>query len=222
MNSMTATLDNKRINVYIEGRRRKTFVGTLESKQDGMKFVFCYTKKYLQADNSIPLGPDIPLSKIKHESVGKLFESFIDRIPSKRNPAYKDYCRQEEISPEETNPIILLGTIGKRGPSSFVFESIYDYSYDIRKNLLHFKNQTGISLQDIATAFSLNYVTVQRIQAGKSKDVNTIRLIRIFLEYPKCLSDQLELTRHKLHHKVVSSIADYAEKDYERDQDGSI
>ena len=49
----------------------------------------------------------------------------MDRIPSKENPAYPDYCKSQGISVNETNPIILLIAIGKRGPSTFIFEPVF-------------------------------------------------------------------------------------------------
>jgi HipA-like protein len=217
MNIMNLTLDNNKIYVYIEGRRRKVFVGILELKNKlskSRKFIFCYDKKYLKSDSSIPLGPDIPLSKIKHESEGKLFPSFKDRIPSKKNPAYEDYCRQEGISINERNPIILLGTIGKRGPSSFVFEAIYNDSYSVKENLSQFRKQTGLSRHDVALAFNLNYVTLNRVEMGTSTDSNILKLIQIYLEYPKCLEEQLILTSRLLHHRAEHALRDYIEKKY--------
>jgi len=213
---MTLVLDKTKLHIYIEGRRRKSFVGILEYKANTKKYIFCYEKKYLRADNSIPLGPDIPLSKIRHEAEGKLFASFKDRIPSRRNPAYVDYCRQEGIEVTEKNPIILLGTIGKRGPSSFIFEAIYYDDFDVRKELQEFRKKTGLSLQDIAYAFNLNYVTVQRIESGKSKDANVMKLIRIYLEYPQCLKDQLKLTSCYLHQQAVQKLMDYIDEKSKR------
>src|SRR6202022_1252354 len=90
------------------------------------RYELTYNKKYAHSKNAIPIGPDLHLFKLHHQSKkGKLFSSFIDRIPEKSNPAYKDYCKAEGISSTEKNPIILLGTIGKRGPSSFIFEPVY-------------------------------------------------------------------------------------------------
>ncbi len=205
------TRENNKLNVFIEGRRRKTYVGVLESKPN-KKFVFCYDKKYLKSETSIPLGPDIPLNKIRHESEGKLFSTFKDRIPSRRNPAYEDYCKQEGISQEEKNPIVLLGTIGKRGPSSFIFESIVIDNYNVQEELKKFKEDTEISIKDIAIVFDINYVTLHKIMKGQSSDSSTSRLIRIYLNYPRCLSDQLKTTSALLHYHVVESVMNYLEK----------
>jgi len=208
---MQTIRDSNKLHIFIEGRRRKAFVGILESKPN-KKFIFCYDKKYLKSESSIPLGPDIPLNKIRHESEGKLFPSFKDRIPSRKNPAYEDYCKQEGISPKEKNPIILLGTIGKRGPSSFIFESLLIDEYDLEKELNKFKEATKISIKDIAIAFDVNYVTLHKIMKGQSSDSSTGKLIRIYLSYPKCLSDQLKVTSSLLHYRIVESIIIYLEK----------
>jgi hypothetical protein len=40
-------------------------------------------------------------------------------LPSRKNPAYEDYCRSQGISKDEDNLSVLLGTIGKRGAFQF-------------------------------------------------------------------------------------------------------
>lgn len=205
---MQATRDENKLDVFIEGRKRKTYVGSLERSSE-QKYTFYYDKKYLKSGNAIPLGPDIPLSKAKHEIKGKLFATFVDRIPSKRNPAYGDYCRQEGISPNEKNPIILLGTIGKRGPSSFVFESVMRNHYLVEEDIKKFKASTGLSFKDIALAFDINYVTLYKITNERSSDSTTTKLIRLYLNYPNCLADQLQFTSKYLHHQAVETIMYY-------------
>lgn len=204
---MTAIRDNNKLKIFLEARKRKIFVGVLEFTNNN--FTFLYDRKYLKSDSSIPLGPDIPLKKVKHTHKKQLFPSFLDRIPSRKNPAYKDYCNQEGISINEENPIILLGTIGKRGPSSFIFELIHHNNFNVQERLSSFRSTTGISLQDTALAFGLNYVTVQRIEKGTSTDSNVLKLIQIYLEYPNCLRDQLQLTSCYLHHKTMKILFEY-------------
>ncbi|MCB1107049.1 MAG: hypothetical protein KDK76_03020, partial [Chlamydiia bacterium] len=51
-----------------------------------------------------------------------LFVPFLERIPSKNNPSYPEYCQSVGISVDEENVFVLLSTIGRRGPSSFIFE----------------------------------------------------------------------------------------------------
>ena len=60
--------DQHKLLVFIEGRKRKEFVGVLNHAPENNSFIFLYEKKYLINKSSIALGPDIPLSKIRHES----------------------------------------------------------------------------------------------------------------------------------------------------------
>ncbi len=208
---MGLSRDKNKLDVYVELRKQKLFVGILQQQDSFPQYVFIYDKRYAHSNRPLALGPDLPVTKIRHESEF-LFESFQDRIPSRKNPAYKDYCQQVGIEVTEQNFIILLGTIGRRGPSSFVFESVLYDDFDVIKKLKDFRQRTGLSLRDISLAFGLNSVTLQRIEAGQSKDRNVIRLIRIYMEHPDCLQFQLRLSARYLHHKVIDTLYDEMER----------
>src|ERR1700692_4174096 len=111
------------VDVFLERRKTHLYVGQLRKEID--HYIFTYNDQYLHSRNIIPLGPEFPLTKKEFKSK-KLFPSLEDRIPSKLNPAYLEYCQLLGIDPKETNLLILLSTIGKRGPSSFVFAPFYN------------------------------------------------------------------------------------------------
>src|SRR5579872_66873 len=118
--------DEYRLKIFHEGRKRRILVGELIYDKKKDRYELIYDKNYADSKKAIPIGPDLNLFKLHHQSKkGELFPSFMDRIPDKSNPAYNDYCKAQGVSPAEKNPIILLGAIGKRGPSSFVFEPVY-------------------------------------------------------------------------------------------------
>jgi HipA-like protein len=215
---MQLVKDQNKLLVYIEGRKRKQFVGLLHYDLKEDNYIFTYEKKYLTNNTSIPLGPDIPLTKVKHESQGKLFPSFIDRIPSKRNPAYEDYCAQQGISPKEKNPIILLGAIGRRGPSSFVFEPEYCDEFNVQKEITIFRKTLNLSLNDLALAFNMNVLTLQRVEKGKTHDPNIYALLKIYLTTPGCFEEILILTGRKLHHETFQKLQNWIEKSYKSKQ----
>ena len=114
------------IRLFLERRSKRLFVGKLERKEK--KYIFSYDKKYLNYKKAIPFGQEFPLTKQYFESQ-EIFPSFQDRIPSKENPAYSDYCKQFGISPEEKDIFILLATIGRKGPSWFMFEPLWEEKY---------------------------------------------------------------------------------------------
>jgi len=84
----------KAILVYLELKTTRELVGKLEYKNK--KYCFSYDKRYLEFKKALPIGPELPLTKLYFESE-ELFPSFIDRIPSKHNPAYADYCAEFSI-----------------------------------------------------------------------------------------------------------------------------
>ncbi len=210
--------DKNRLQVFHEGKKRRIYVGELiyHSKKDYYEFI--YNKKYINYKNAIPLGPELSLFKLHHYSeVGKIFPSFSDRLPSRENLAYEDYCESQGITPNEKNMIILLGTIGKRGPSSFIFEPVYQIEFN-SSDIVNFRNKLKVTQYDLAQAFDINEVTLQRIEKDISRDQNTLKLIQIFLQFPEVALWQLKLTGGRIHKDVLLKLIKYFEsqrKSYE-------
>ena len=110
----------KALDIYLERQKTRHYVGRLSWYNK--KFIFEYNTAYIYSESSIAIGPDLPLKKARHVSL-KLFPSFLDRIPSRQNPAYKEYCQLVGISPLEQNIFVLLSTLGKKSPiTPFVCE----------------------------------------------------------------------------------------------------
>lgn len=205
-------LDDARLYIFHEGRRRM-FVGELTYNKDKCQYKLTYDKNYAHSKNAIPIGPELDLFKTSHLSAkGELFPSLNDRIPSKLNPAYKDYCKSQGISVNEKNPIILLGFIGKRGPSSFVFEPVYRNEFTIN-DILHFREKLQISQYDLAIALGLSEVTLQRIETGRSQDDNTLTRIQIYFEFPDVALWQLKQTGNRVRSDVLAKLVNYFEKE---------
>lgn len=197
------------LNIFHEGRKRRIFVGKLIYKQRAQQYELIYDKDYVYSENAIPLGPELSLFKTHHISEkGKLFPSFNDRIPSKDNPAYSDYCNAQGISPNESNPIVLLGFIGKRGPSSFIFEPVYSSGFNA-EDIKILRNKVGITQHDLAMVLDINRTTLARLETGKSQDSNTLKLIEIFFKFPEVALWQLKQTGAWLNNEVHSKLMKY-------------
>ena len=202
-------LNQNRLHIFHEGRKRRIFVGELIYLEDINQYELIYDKNYLVLKNAIPLSPDLDLFKHRHISEkGKLFPTFIDRIPLKSNPAYKDYCLSQHISIHEQNPIILLGTIGKRGPSSFIFEPVYENEF-AAADIIKTREEIGISQNDLAKAFNLSKETLQKIENGLSKDLNTLKLIEIYFKFPNVGMWQLKQSGNKVHSSALFKLTNY-------------
>ncbi len=166
--------------VYLELRSTRRLVGKLEKIQNG--FSFSYSEKYINYKKAIPLGPEFPLTKKYFESE-RIFPSFWDRIPSKDNPAYAEYCRSFGIDPKEEDVIILLATIGSRGPSSFIFVPDWQDSFS-GKDLKIFRSKLGLTTRDFGACFSVAPSTVTRIENGNISGSEVIKFLEILYKFP--------------------------------------
>lgn len=194
----------KAVLVYLELRSTREFVGRLERKDT--KYCFTYSKKYLDIKKALPVGPELPLTKLYFES-NQLFPSFADRIPSRENPAYPDYCAEFGIDVDENNELILLATIGRRGPSSFIFEPERNSSFT-PQDLKSFRMRLGLSTRDFAECFGISQASIVRIENGKTSGNEVLRLLEIYYLFPNVATYYIKNHAKKLHHKKEEKILD--------------
>jgi HipA-like protein len=192
------------LGVFLERRASKTFVGKLYNQDN--QYAFEYDKTYAYAKNSIPMGPDLPITKRVHKS-DKLFASFADRIPSKKNPAYVEYCQSLGVSPDEKNEIILLSTIGKRGPSSFIFEILEEESFSAT-DYIRFRNDLQLTIRDFAAIFNVGVSTLQKLEKNSNNVKESLKRIEIYSVFPEVALYELNKNGKLIH----SSKKDQVEK----------
>ena len=70
----------------------------------------------------------------------------------------------------------MLGTIGKRGPSNFIFEPVYHGEFEL-SDVIRLREELNITQNDMAKAFDISKTTLQRMEAGVSYDLNTLRYL---------------------------------------------
>src|SRR3990167_71791 len=199
-------LDENRLKIFHEGRARRIEVAELSYDLKKDKYVLTYNERYTKLKNAIALGPTLSLFHLRHYSEkGKMFPIFLDRIPDRQNPAYADYCRSQNISIDEKNPLILLGTIGRRGPSTFIFEAVYTTSFS-PADITQFREQLNITQYDFSSAFDISRATLQRIEAGKSFDLSMLKRIEILLSFSEVALWQLKQTGGYVHRKVLTKL----------------
>jgi HipA-like protein len=168
--------------VYLERRKSRKLVGELTYSFKKHLYVFVYDKAYLRA-NHIPLGPELPLSPKKFTSP-TLFEPFVDRLPSRENPAYRDYCIAENIDVSEQDPFILLTTIGRRGPSSFIFERKKQSPMGAQELKL-FRQELGLTTREFAIGFAIGTKTLISIENGHSGGRDTMKRLELYIRFPE-------------------------------------
>ena|SRR3990167_9282793 len=208
MNSKLKVDPNKLL-IFHELKKRRIYVGELiyDKKKDVYKLF--YNKNYVNSASAIPIGVDLTLFSVVHTSKkGQLFSSFQNRIPEKENPAYVDYCRSKGISVKEKNPIILLGTIGSCGPSSFMFERVYKPDISI-EDVINLRKKIKITQYDLAKALDISKVTLQKIESGESRDVRTIKLLEIYFSFPEVAIWQIHKTGSSVHSAAQQKLLAY-------------
>lgn len=192
------------VDVYLEKRKTRQYVGELSFNPKSKIYTFSYSEKYLSLDQIIPVGPELPLTQKTHQSK-KLFPSFLDRIPSKENPAYRDYCYAMGISVNESNPLILLPSIGKRGPSSLVFEAHYERTFDGRA-LRNFRKDLGLTTREFASCFEITQSALVNIEKGKFSRNEILKRIEIYFLFPEVAIFQFKLHGRGLHIEKQKSV----------------
>ena len=191
------------VDVYREFRKKRKYVGRLTKKRN--MFLFKYDKRYYYGEKALALGPDIPLTSLETKS-SKLFVSFEDRIPSKENPAYKEYCQMTGISPKEKNLFILLSSIGRKGPSCFIFAPVYDGEFQ-GQDLMKFRKGLKLSIREFADLFDFAFATIHRIEKGKSTGKDALKRIRIYHDFPQVALAEIQ----RLGAKINDEAREYVE-----------
>lgn len=193
--------------VYLEKRKTRQFVGELRFDEEKKAFCFSYHRRYLISDNIIPLGPEFPLTKQHFESKD-LFPSLNDRIPSRQNPAYRDYCYAMGITVKEENPIILLATIGKRGPSSFIFEPHYANDFN-GGALKKYRMELNLTAREFADCFDITQAALTRIEQGKATGHEVLKRIELYYKFPEVALYQLQKKGGALHSDKQTKLREY-------------
>jgi len=182
------------IDIYLEKRKTREYVGRLT--HDGSNFIFTYDEAYLYNDRSIPLGPDLPLTT-KTFTSKSLFPSFEDRIPSRKNPAYAEYCKMVGINPAEKNPLILLATLGQKGPSSFIFVPTPQAKIT-NKDIINFRKDLTLTVREFSELFEFSPATIHRIEKNKTSGKDALKRLEIYYHFPEIALYEVRKNGHKI------------------------
>ena len=183
------------IDVFLEKRKTKVYVGQLDFFEGRYRFV--YDDHYLNSKQALSLGPQLSLLHKTHFSQ-TLFPFFEDRIPSRENPAYPDYCNATGIAVNESNPFILLPTIGRRGPSSFIFEPIYLITFT-GADLQTFRKSLHLTLDEFSKVFDVSKASLHNAERGKSSGKEILKRLEIYKNFPAVALDAVRKRGKWLH-----------------------
>lgn len=168
------------IRIFLERRRTMLPVGILNRRKE--KLVFTYDDHYFKAKNVIPLGPEFPLTQKQFVSK-RLFPSLEDRIPSLQNPAYPEYCLAMGVDPKERDPLVLLSTIGRKGPSSFIFFPIFERKIAV-KDVVIFRKSLGLTTREFAAVFEFSQASLNALERNRILGSEIMKRLEIILNFP--------------------------------------
>lgn len=190
--------------IFLEKLNTRMLAGILDRVDEN--FLFTYDDKYFKAKHVIPLGPEFPLTQ-KQFSSQELFPSLKDRIPSLKNPAYPEYCLAMGIDPHERDPLILLSTIGRKGPSSFIFYPLFERKIT-PKDVLKFRESLGMTTREFAAVFEFSQASVNAFERGRIVGSEILKRLEIILNFPSVALDLLFINGgYLLHAKWVKAIS---------------
>lgn len=191
--------------VYLEKRKTREYVGELTRKDK--RFIFIYDDAYLYKERSIPLGPDLPLTKKKFTS-DTLFPSFEDRIPSKKNPAYPEYCKMVGIDPKEKDLLILVATLGRKGPSSFIFAPVTQDNFT-DEDILAFRKKLNLTVREFSDLFEFSPTTINRIEKKMTSGKDSLKRLEIYYRYPMVALNEISKNLSKINDEKAQFVENY-------------
>ncbi|MBA3604070.1 MAG: HipA N-terminal domain-containing protein [Parachlamydiaceae bacterium] len=190
------------VDIFLEKRKTRLYVGTLIRTHG--KLVFTYDEHYFKAQNVIPLGPEFPLTQKEFISES-LFPSLIDRIPSVQNPAYPEYCLAMGVDPKEQDPIILLSTIGRKGPSSFIFYPIFERKL-IAEDVIKFRESLGLTTREFSSVFEFSQSSLNALERNRILGSEILKRLEIILNFPNVALDFLLINGgHLIYEKWIKA-----------------
>jgi HipA-like protein len=173
-------------------------------KRENVKLVFTYDENYFKAKNIIPLGPEFPLTQREFSSE-KLFPSLEDRIPSLQNPAYPEYCSAMGIDPKEQDPIILLSSIGRKGPSSFIFYPIFERKIKT-EDVIKFRKSLGLTTREFSAIFEFSQSSLNALERNRILGSEILKRLEIILNFSNVALDFLLINGgHLIYEKWIKA-----------------
>lgn len=106
---------------------------------------------------------------------------------------------------------IIMRPHSTRGPSTVIFEPVYKSDFSA-SDIVNMRKTLQLTQHDLAAAFGINQVTLQRIEAGVAHDKNTLKLLQIYFNFPEAALWQLQQTSACIHSSVLFRLKAYFRK----------
>jgi HipA-like protein len=205
--------------VFEELRKTKIIVGALYREKGA--FYFTYERDYLDRQLATSLGPDLPLG-VKPIRSKHFFQSLQDLLPDKNNPAYASYSKKTGVAVDETDVLKLLISVGKRGPSKFVFEEYPDDILPTAEKLRQFREKLQLSQRDFSLLFDIPLISMQQLEKKEGVQKPTRMFLQLMMDNHKLLKEQIRKRGYLLHQEKLKMLIQSFGFQERRDYNNSI
>ena len=94
--------------------------------------------------------------------------------------------------------MVLLATLGRRGPSSFIFEGVRPES-DTATNVAEYRQKLGLTIREFAAIFSASAASIQKLEHGRGVGGELIKRLSIYMTFPEIAAWEAVNNRAKIH-----------------------
>ncbi|MFH1504299.1 MAG: hypothetical protein ABIH08_02785 [Candidatus Omnitrophota bacterium] len=94
--------------------------------------------------------------------------------------------------------MVLLSTIGRRGPSSFIFEPVYNRGFD-GDACKRFRAKIGLTVREFAGVFDVSPYTITVIEQEGDSGKEALKRLEIYYRYPIVALDEIFIRGGVLH-----------------------
>lgn len=131
---------------------------------------------------------------------------------SQQNPAYPEYCRLMGIDPNERDVFVLLSTIGRKGPSSFMFSPLFERNMK-PEDLIKFRESLGLTTREFAKVFEFSQPSLNALERGRTSGKDILKRLEILLNFPAVALDFLIINGgHLIYDKWIAAVEYLKEK----------
>lgn len=95
-----------------------------------------------------------------------------------------------EIDPNERDPIILLSTIGRKGPSSFIFYPLFERKVST-EDVIKFRESLGLTTREFSAIFEFSQSSLNALERNRILGSEILKRLEIILNFPKVALDFL-------------------------------
>ena len=91
-----------------------------------------------------------------------------------------------------------MTTIGKRGPSSFIFEAKYEEVFR-SEDVKFFRDELNLTTKEFSVAFVISEKTLISLEKGESKGRDIMRRLELYIRFPRVALFEFRRNAARIH-----------------------